>query len=175
MYWAFDGCLKPGSLMLLSYLRHSCWYLLQCRSDMRTEVAGNRGYVSLYRQHAYEVDSSSTLQACRRLRPEVFLVAGGAMSSFVRVVLQALHYFHKMKFGNLVKICFWLNLAVKGLIEFHLRFFSTIIILGLWLLASLKQGGCFLEVQLYFLFDCFIIFFFSVSSVYWKWLCGVWR
>ena len=23
--------------------------------------------------------------------------------------------FHKMKFGNLVEICFWLNLAVKGL------------------------------------------------------------
>ena len=76
--------------MLPSYLRHSCRYLLQCHSDMRTEVAGNRGYVSLYRWHACEVDSSSTLQACRRLRPEVFLVAGGAMSTFVRVVLQAL-------------------------------------------------------------------------------------
>ena len=24
--------------------------------------------------------------------------------------------FHKIKFGNLVEICFWLNLAVKGLI-----------------------------------------------------------
>ena len=23
--------------------------------------------------------------------------------------------FHKMKFGNLVEICFWLNLALKGL------------------------------------------------------------
>ena len=23
--------------------------------------------------------------------------------------------FHKMRFGNLVEICFWLNLAVKGL------------------------------------------------------------
>ena len=23
--------------------------------------------------------------------------------------------FHKMKFGHLVEICFWLNLAVKGL------------------------------------------------------------
>ena len=90
MYWAFDGCLKPGSLILPSYLRHSCRYLLQCCSDMRTEVAGNRGYVSLYRRHACEVDSSSTSKACRRLRPEVFLVAGGAMSSFVRVVLQAL-------------------------------------------------------------------------------------
>ena len=25
--------------------------------------------------------------------------------------------FHKTKFGHLVKICFWLNLAVKGLIK----------------------------------------------------------
>ena len=41
-----------------SYLRH--------RSDMRTEVAGNGGHVSLYRRHACEVDSSSTSQAYRR-------------------------------------------------------------------------------------------------------------
>ena len=46
--------------------------------------------ISINTMHACKVDSSSTLQACWRLRPEVFLVAGGAMSSFVRVVLQAL-------------------------------------------------------------------------------------
>ena len=27
---------------------------------------------------------------------------------------------HKMKFGNLVEICFWLNLAVKGLNQMQL-------------------------------------------------------
>jgi len=68
-------------------------------------------------------------------------------------------YFHMelLVFQNFIRwnLEIW---SVKGLIEFHLQFFSTIIILGLWLLASLKQGGCFLEVQLYFLFDCFIIF-----------------
>ena len=31
---------------------------------MRTEVASNRGHVSLYCRHAVEVDSSSTSQAC---------------------------------------------------------------------------------------------------------------
>ena len=55
-----------GSHMLPSYLRHSCWCCLRHRSDMRTEVAGNRGHVSLYRRHACEVDSSSTSQACRQ-------------------------------------------------------------------------------------------------------------
>ena len=29
--------------------------------------------------------------------------------------------FHKLKFGNLVEICFWLNLAVKGLNEILLE------------------------------------------------------
>ena len=32
--------------------------------------------------------------------------------------------FYKMKFGNLVEICFWLNLAVKGL-SFFARHFIT--------------------------------------------------
>ena len=40
-----------------TWRRHSCHYFLQYRSDMSTEVAGNsRGYVSLYRRHACEVD-----------------------------------------------------------------------------------------------------------------------
>ena len=49
---------EPGSHMPRSYLRHSCRCCLRHRSDMRTEVAGNRSHVSLYRQHACEVDSS---------------------------------------------------------------------------------------------------------------------
>ena len=59
---------KPGSHMPRSYLRHSCRCCLRHRSDMRTEVAGNRSHVSLYRQHACEVDSNSTSQACRQWR-----------------------------------------------------------------------------------------------------------
>ena len=30
--------------------------------------------------------------------------------------------FYKIKFGNLVEICFWLNLAVKGLMEVQLEY-----------------------------------------------------
>ena len=56
---------KPGSHMPRSYLRHSCRCCLRHRSDMRTEVAGNRSHVSLYHRHACEVDSSLTSQACR--------------------------------------------------------------------------------------------------------------
>ena len=47
-------------------LQHGCRYYLGYCSDMRTEVAGNIAHPSLYPQHACEVDSSSTSQACRR-------------------------------------------------------------------------------------------------------------
>jgi len=57
---------KPGSHTPTMHLRHGHWYCLGYCSDMRTEVAGNIGHPSLYRRCAYEVDSSSTLQACRR-------------------------------------------------------------------------------------------------------------
>ena len=33
--------------------------------------------------------------------------------------------FYKMKFGNLVEICFWLHLAVKGLIIYHVKVLLT--------------------------------------------------
>ena len=33
--------------------------------------------------------------------------------------------FCKMKFGNLVEICFWLHLAVKGLIIYHVKVLLT--------------------------------------------------
>ena len=65
---------KPGSHMPLSYLP----VLLGHSSNMRTEVASNRGHVSLYCRHAVEVDSSSTSQACsagKYLR--FFLLPGG--------------------------------------------------------------------------------------------------
>ena len=39
--------LKPGSNFPPSYQRHSRPYCLRCPSDMRTEVAGNRGHESL--------------------------------------------------------------------------------------------------------------------------------
>ena len=39
--------LKPGSHLPPSYQRHSRRYCLRCPSDMRTEVAGNRGHESL--------------------------------------------------------------------------------------------------------------------------------
>ena len=48
-----------------SFLRHSCRYCLRYCSDMRTEVAGNMGFVSLYRPHACEVDSSSDVPAVK--------------------------------------------------------------------------------------------------------------
>ena len=59
----------PGSHMPPSYLRHG--------SDMRTEVAGNRGHVRLYCRNACEVDSSSTSHAsdvscCRRRYIPIF-------------------------------------------------------------------------------------------------------
>ena len=38
------------------------------------------------------------------------------------VLLFCFSKFHKMKFGHLVEICFWLNLAVKGLISSHSLF-----------------------------------------------------
>ena len=37
-----------------------------------------------------------------------------ALCLYLHMVLFVLK-FHKMKFGHLVEICFWLNLAVKGL------------------------------------------------------------
>ena len=40
--------------------------------------------------------------------------------------------FHKMKFGNLLDICFWLNLAVKGL--------NTGCLMAVELYLSLNQG-----------------------------------
>ena len=46
-----------------SYLRYTCRYCLRYHSHMRTEVAGNRGHVSLNHRHPCEVDSSSTSQA----------------------------------------------------------------------------------------------------------------
>ena len=52
---------KSGSLMLPKYLRHC----LRPLSDMRTEVAGNRGHVSLYLRHACEVELESTSPECR--------------------------------------------------------------------------------------------------------------
>ena len=36
------ACVKCGSYMPLSYLPHSCRNFLRYRSDMRTEVAGNK-------------------------------------------------------------------------------------------------------------------------------------
>ena len=57
---------KPGFHMSSSYLRYTCRYCLRYRSDMRTEVAGNRGHVSLNHRYPFEVDSSSTSQAGRR-------------------------------------------------------------------------------------------------------------
>ena len=57
---------KPGSHMSSSYLRYTCRYCLRYRSDMRTEVAGNRGHVSLNHRYPFEVDSSSTSHAGRR-------------------------------------------------------------------------------------------------------------
>ena len=47
-----------------SYLRHSCRYCMQYRFDVRTEVAGNSGLVSLNHQHACKVNLSLTSQAC---------------------------------------------------------------------------------------------------------------
>ena len=56
---------KSGSLMLPKYLRHNHRYCLRHRSDMRTEVTGNRGHVSLYLRHACEVELESTSPECR--------------------------------------------------------------------------------------------------------------
>ena len=64
-------------LPILPYRNYQCaWcpvhvhvyltYRLRHHSNIRTEVVGNRGHVGLYRWHACEVDSSSTLQACWR-------------------------------------------------------------------------------------------------------------
>ena len=81
---------KPGShIMPRSYLRHSCRCCLRHRSDMRTEVAGNRSHVSLYRQHACEVDSSSNLAGMPAVKTAMFPVAGDIMSSYVGEVSQA--------------------------------------------------------------------------------------
>lgn len=60
-------CIKSGSYMPPSYWPHSCWNLLRYRSDMRTEVAGNKKY------H-------------KSLPPAK---SGGVLSSFVEVVSQA--------------------------------------------------------------------------------------
>ena len=73
--------------MPLSYLP----VLLGHSSNMRTEVASNRGHVSLYCRHAVEVDSSSTSQACsggKYLR--FFLLPGGVVSSYCRQYQQVL-------------------------------------------------------------------------------------
>ena len=58
--------LKPDSHMPPMQLLRGHWYCLGYCSDMRTEVADNIGHYSLYRRHACEVHSSSTLQACLR-------------------------------------------------------------------------------------------------------------
>ena len=58
----------PGSYAA----EHSYRYCLRYRFNMRTKVAGNRGHVSLYRRHGYEVDSSSTSQACRKKTCDAF-------------------------------------------------------------------------------------------------------
>ena len=79
--------LKPGSHMPPSYLRYSCRYCPWHPSDMRSEIAGNRGHVSLYSRNACEVDSNSTSRACRRQRPAMFLVTGGDISYYFGVVL----------------------------------------------------------------------------------------
>ena len=71
---------KSGSLMLPKYLRHSHRYCLRPLSDMRTEVAGNRGHVSLYLRHACEVELEleSTSPECRLHRLIIIIsVAGG--------------------------------------------------------------------------------------------------
>ena len=65
-----------------SYLRHSCRCCLRHRSDMRTEVAGNRGHVSLYRRHACEVE----LAGMPVVKIAMFLVAGGVVSSCRRSI-----------------------------------------------------------------------------------------
>ena len=70
--------------MPLSYLRHSCRCCLRHRSDMRTEVAGNRGHVSLYRRHNCEVE----LAGMPAVKTAMFLVAGGVVS-YVGEVSQA--------------------------------------------------------------------------------------
>ena len=53
-----------------SYPRHSCRCCLRHRSDMRTEVAGNRGHVSLHRQHACDSSMPALktydVSCCRR-------------------------------------------------------------------------------------------------------------
>lgn len=46
--------------MLSSYLWQSCQFCLRHHSNMRTEVASDRGHVSLYHQHACKVDSRLT-------------------------------------------------------------------------------------------------------------------
>ena len=51
-YWVFLKLVKPGSHMLPTYLRYGHWNLLGCGSDMRTEVARNIGYLSLYCWHS---------------------------------------------------------------------------------------------------------------------------
>ena len=48
--------------MLPSYLRLSYQYCLRYHSDMRTEVARNKGHLSLNRCHACEID---LVQLCR--------------------------------------------------------------------------------------------------------------
>ena len=78
-------CGKSGSHMPPSYLRHSCRCCLRHRSDMRTEVAGNRGHVSLNRRHACEVELAGMPVA----KAAMFLIAGGVVSSYVGEVSQA--------------------------------------------------------------------------------------
>ena len=86
----FEATLVPCTCTCISYIFcNTTWAFIQkhdilmCESNihvhiaagtacntvliiMRTEVVANRGHVSLYCWHVWEVDSSSTLQACQR-------------------------------------------------------------------------------------------------------------
>lgn len=60
-YCFFLKLVKPRSHMLPRYLQLGCWNLLGWGSDMRTEVACNIGYPSLYGWHSCKVNLGSTL------------------------------------------------------------------------------------------------------------------
>ena len=83
-----------------------------------TKFASNRGHVSLSHWHARKVNSRLTSHTCQG-KDLMFLVAGGVMSSYVGLVLQAIlaamlqalrrHMRTRLKYGSATDNDVWLS------------------------------------------------------------------